>query len=62
MVNFKTAANQARQLINSWVRNQTNGKVKEHFEMYFFLTDVFEQLLGSVRSGLPRRRVMHALG
>ncbi|KAM6135153.1 LOW QUALITY PROTEIN: ovalbumin-related protein X-like [Pterocles gutturalis] len=29
MVNFKTASDQARQLINSWVENQTNGKIKD---------------------------------
>ncbi|XP_010072411.1 PREDICTED: ovalbumin-related protein X-like isoform X2 [Pterocles gutturalis] len=29
MVNFKTASDQARQLINSWVENQTNGQIKD---------------------------------
>ncbi|XP_068251883.1 ovalbumin-related protein X-like [Nyctibius grandis] len=28
MVNFKTAPDQARQLINSWVENQTNGQIQ----------------------------------
>lgn len=46
MVNFKTASEQARQLINSWVENQTNGKVRQDFKVYFPLTAVFEQLLG----------------
>ncbi|XP_065485690.1 ovalbumin-related protein X-like [Caloenas nicobarica] len=32
MVNFKTAPNQARQLINSWVENQTNGKIQGFLE------------------------------
>ncbi|KAM6445223.1 ovalbumin-related protein X-like [Rhynochetos jubatus] len=32
MVNFKTASDQARQLINSWVENQTNGKIQGFFE------------------------------
>lgn len=45
MVNFKTASEQARQLINSWVENQTNGKVRQNFEIYFPLATVFEQLL-----------------
>ncbi|XP_068019074.1 ovalbumin-related protein X-like [Melanerpes formicivorus] len=31
-VNFKTASNQARQLINSWVRNQTNGQIRDFLE------------------------------
>ncbi|XP_040974219.1 ovalbumin-related protein X-like isoform X2 [Aquila chrysaetos chrysaetos] len=29
MVNFKTASDQARQLINSWVENQTNGQIQD---------------------------------
>ncbi|XP_074998660.1 ovalbumin-related protein X-like [Calonectris borealis] len=29
MVNFKTASDQARQLINSWVENQTNGRIQD---------------------------------
>ncbi|KAM4761394.1 ovalbumin-related protein X-like [Cyanocitta cristata] len=29
MVNFKTASNQARQRINSWVKNQTNGQIQD---------------------------------
>nr|XP_021153226.1 ovalbumin-related protein X isoform X1 [Columba livia] len=32
MVNFKTAPNQARQLINTWVENQTNGKIQGFLE------------------------------
>ncbi|KAM6210600.1 ovalbumin-related protein X-like [Sarcoramphus papa] len=32
MVNFKTASDQARQLINSWVENQTNGKIQDFLE------------------------------
>uniref|UniRef100_A0A672TS23 Serpin domain-containing protein n=1 Tax=Strigops habroptila TaxID=2489341 RepID=A0A672TS23_STRHB len=32
MVNFKTASDQARQLINSWVENQTNGKTQLFFK------------------------------
>ncbi|KAM9286098.1 ovalbumin-related protein X-like [Cariama cristata] len=32
MVNFKTASVQARQLINSWVENQTNGKIQDFLE------------------------------
>ncbi|XP_009883562.1 PREDICTED: ovalbumin-related protein X-like isoform X1 [Charadrius vociferus] len=32
MVNFKTASNQARQLINSWVENQTNGQIQDFLE------------------------------
>ncbi|XP_027754910.1 ovalbumin-like [Empidonax traillii] len=31
-VNFKTASNQARQRINSWVKNQTNGRIQEFLE------------------------------
>ncbi|KAM6376247.1 ovalbumin-related protein X-like [Alca torda] len=31
-VNFKTAPNQARQLINSWVGSQTNGKIQNFLE------------------------------
>lgn len=45
MVNFKTAPNQARQLINTWVENQTNGKVRQDFEIYFPFATVFELLL-----------------
>jgi len=44
-VNFKRASDQARQLINSWVENQTNGKVRQDFEIYFPLATVFEQRL-----------------
>ncbi|XP_066415300.1 ovalbumin-like [Molothrus aeneus] len=32
MVNFKTASNQARQRINSWVKNQTNGQIQDFLE------------------------------
>ncbi|XP_074908129.1 ovalbumin-related protein X-like [Buteo buteo] len=32
MVNFKTASDQARQLINSWVENQTNGQIQDFLE------------------------------
>ncbi|KAL2307911.1 hypothetical protein Nmel_000902 [Mimus melanotis] len=32
MVNFKTASNQARQRINSWVKNQTNGQIRDFLE------------------------------
>lgn len=32
-VNFKKASDQARQLINSWVEKQTEGKVREEFEI-----------------------------
>ncbi|XP_009999203.1 PREDICTED: ovalbumin-related protein X-like [Chaetura pelagica] len=32
MVNFKTAPDQARQLINSWVENQTNGQIQDFLE------------------------------
>ncbi|XP_030350539.1 ovalbumin-like isoform X2 [Strigops habroptila] len=32
MVNFKTASDQARQLINSWVENQTNGMIQDFLE------------------------------
>ncbi|KAM6102365.1 ovalbumin-related protein X-like [Theristicus caerulescens] len=32
MVNFKTASDQARQLINSWVENQTNGKIQDFLQ------------------------------
>ncbi|XP_027583731.1 ovalbumin-related protein X-like [Pipra filicauda] len=32
MVNFKTASNQARQRINSWVKNQTNGRIQDLLE------------------------------
>ncbi|KAM7124586.1 ovalbumin-related protein X-like [Ciconia maguari] len=32
MVSFKTASDQARQLINSWVENQTNGKIQDFLE------------------------------
>uniref|UniRef100_A0A8C3QY01 Serpin domain-containing protein n=1 Tax=Cyanoderma ruficeps TaxID=181631 RepID=A0A8C3QY01_9PASS len=32
MVNFKTASNQVRQRINSWVKNQTNGQIQEFLE------------------------------
>ncbi|XP_074940274.1 ovalbumin-related protein X-like [Phalacrocorax aristotelis] len=32
MVNFKTAPDQARQLINSWVENQTNGQIQDILE------------------------------
>lgn len=59
MVNFKTASDQARQLINSWVENQTNGKVRQDFEIYFPLATVFEQLLerlnirGDISSSCP---------
>ncbi|XP_050183703.1 LOW QUALITY PROTEIN: ovalbumin-related protein X-like [Myiozetetes cayanensis] len=31
-VNFKTAPNQARQRINSWVKNQTNGRIQDLLE------------------------------
>ncbi|XP_074432198.1 ovalbumin-related protein X-like [Larus michahellis] len=31
-VNFKTAPNQARQLINSWVESQTNGQIQNFLE------------------------------
>ncbi|XP_051465188.1 ovalbumin-like [Apus apus] len=31
-VNFKTAPDQARQLINSWVENQTNGQIQDFLE------------------------------
>nr|XP_009676349.1 PREDICTED: ovalbumin {ECO:0000303/PubMed:21058653}-like [Struthio camelus australis] len=31
-VNFKTASDQARQLINSWVANQTNGQIQDFLE------------------------------
>ncbi|XP_035746468.1 ovalbumin-related protein X [Egretta garzetta] len=31
-VNFKTASDQARQLINSWVENQTNGQIQDFLE------------------------------
>uniref|UniRef100_A0A8C8E8I5 Serpin domain-containing protein n=1 Tax=Otus sunia TaxID=257818 RepID=A0A8C8E8I5_9STRI len=32
MVNFKTTPDQARQLINSWVENQTDGQIQDFFE------------------------------
>ncbi|XP_014727878.1 PREDICTED: ovalbumin-related protein Y-like [Sturnus vulgaris] len=32
MVNFKTASNQARQRINSWVKNHTNGQIRDFLE------------------------------
>ncbi|KAM9228564.1 ovalbumin-related protein X-like [Leptosomus discolor] len=32
MVNFKTASDQARQLINTWVEDQTNGKIQDFLE------------------------------
>uniref|UniRef100_A0A8D2QHV0 Serpin domain-containing protein n=1 Tax=Zonotrichia albicollis TaxID=44394 RepID=A0A8D2QHV0_ZONAL len=32
MVNFKTASNQTRQRINSWVKNQTNGQIRDFLE------------------------------
>ncbi|XP_071409497.1 ovalbumin-like [Pithys albifrons albifrons] len=32
MVSFKTAANQARQRINSWVKNQTSGHIQDLLE------------------------------
>ncbi|XP_010143512.1 PREDICTED: ovalbumin-related protein X-like [Buceros rhinoceros silvestris] len=32
MVNFKTASDQARQLINSWVENRTNGQIQDFLE------------------------------
>ncbi|XP_072709274.1 ovalbumin-related protein X-like [Ciconia boyciana] len=32
MVSFKTASDQARQLINSWVENQTNGQIQDFLE------------------------------
>ncbi|XP_061305322.1 ovalbumin-related protein Y-like [Pezoporus flaviventris] len=32
MVNFKTASDRARQLINSWVKNQTNGHIQDFLE------------------------------
>ncbi|XP_009473748.1 PREDICTED: ovalbumin-related protein X-like [Nipponia nippon] len=32
MANFKTASDQARQLINSWVENQTNGQIQDFLE------------------------------
>ncbi|KAM4685781.1 ovalbumin-related protein X-like [Amazona ochrocephala] len=32
MVNFKRASDRARQLINSWVKNQTNGKIQDFLE------------------------------
>ncbi|XP_074400934.1 ovalbumin [Zonotrichia albicollis] len=32
MVNFKTASNQTRQRINSWVKNQTNGQIQDFLE------------------------------
>ncbi|XP_071592691.1 ovalbumin-related protein X-like [Heliangelus exortis] len=32
MVNFKTAPDQARWLINSWVKNQTNGQIQDFLE------------------------------
>ncbi|XP_009965821.3 ovalbumin-related protein X [Tyto alba] len=32
MVNFKTTSDQARQLINSWVENQTNGQIQDILE------------------------------
>ncbi|KAM3680283.1 ovalbumin-like [Ammospiza maritima maritima] len=31
-VNFKTASNQSRQRINSWVKNQTNGQIRDFLE------------------------------
>ncbi|XP_030799870.1 ovalbumin-like [Camarhynchus parvulus] len=31
-VNFKTASNQARQRINSWVKNQTKGQIQDFLE------------------------------
>ncbi|XP_025970699.1 ovalbumin-like [Dromaius novaehollandiae] len=31
-INFKTASDQARQLINSWVENQTNGQIQDFLE------------------------------
>ncbi|XP_058686202.1 ovalbumin-like isoform X1 [Poecile atricapillus] len=31
-VNFKTASSQARQRINSWVKNQTNGQIQDFLE------------------------------
>jgi len=44
-VNFKTASDQARQLINSWVEKQTEGKLREEFIIYFLVTTLPEQLL-----------------
>ncbi|XP_009957241.1 PREDICTED: ovalbumin-related protein X-like [Leptosomus discolor] len=32
MVNFKTASDQARQLINTWVEDQTNGQIQDFLE------------------------------
>ncbi|XP_009806715.2 ovalbumin-related protein X [Gavia stellata] len=32
MVNFKTASDKARQLINSWVENQTNGQIQDFLQ------------------------------
>lgn len=51
-ISFQTAAEQARELINSWVESQTNGKSKPSIGIGIFPSaTMFEQHMRMLKSG-----------
>lgn len=51
-ISFQTAADQARELINSWVESQTNGKSKPSIGIGIFPSaTMFEQHMRTLKSG-----------
>lgn len=50
-ISFQTAADQARELINSWVESQTNGKGKQNVSIGIFPSaNIFEQHRRALKS------------